>query len=222
MTRRVTSGTPEPRPALTRDRVVRAAVDLIERDGTRALSMRAVAAELGVAVMSLYNHVPNKAALLEGVAEHVVAGMDLTGDPAEHWTDRARALARAFRKTAHDYPRCMTIVLTHKVDGTVGLRMAESAFAIAHDAGFDAPTAVRITRALMAYTLGAQLRDAGMAEVLDRHPDGLFAARELDPTRFPNVLAAGDELARSDPEGDFEFGLDLLLGAVDALPRQVT
>jgi AcrR family transcriptional regulator len=212
---------PETRPALTRDRIVQAAVELIERDGADALSMRAVAAGLGVAVMSLYNHVPNKAALLEGVAEHVVAGMDLDAGPEEDWQDSARALVRAFRKVAHDYPRCMTIVLTHKIDTPVAVRPAERALAVADAAGFDGPTSVRIMRALLAYALGAQMREIGAVKMLDRlsHASAASYAR-LDPERFPHVIALAPELTRLDPEADFEFGLDLLIQALDGLPRR--
>src|SRR5919197_155923 len=94
---------------LTRDRIVRAATDLIERQGADALSMRRVAAELGVAVMSLYNHVPSKDALLDAVAERILAGMNVPSDPAMHWTERARSLVRAFRQVAHDFPRSVTL-----------------------------------------------------------------------------------------------------------------
>ncbi|MGC5016446.1 TetR/AcrR family transcriptional regulator C-terminal domain-containing protein [Streptosporangium sp. DT93] len=208
------------RAVLTRERVVRAAVGLIEREGVDGLAMRAVAAELGVAVMSLYNHVPNKAALLEGVAEYVVAGMDLPDDPGEDWKLRARTLIRAFRKTAREHPRSMTVVLTHKIDTSVGLRPAERALAIAGSAGFDGETSVRIMRAMLAYALGAQMREVGTAKMLGylhRNPAETFA--ELDPGQFPRVIALAPELARHDPETDFEFGLDLLIAALDALPR---
>jgi AcrR family transcriptional regulator len=217
---------PEVRPALTRERIVQAAVELIERDGSDGLSMRAVAAELGAAVMSLYNHVPNKAALLEGVAEHVVARMDLgelgdRGDRGEDWKERARALVRAFRKVAHDYPRCMTIVLTHKIDTPVALRPAERALELADAAGFDGPTSVRAMRALLAYALGAQMREVGAVKMLDHleHASAAAYAR-LDPERFPRVVALAPELSRQDPETDFEFGLDLLIQALDGLPRR--
>ncbi|GLW11840.1 hypothetical protein Misp01_69680 [Microtetraspora sp. NBRC 13810] len=62
------SGAPVPEP-LSRSRIVNAAVGLIEREGADAVSMRRIAGELRVGVMSLYNHVPSKAALLDGVAE---------------------------------------------------------------------------------------------------------------------------------------------------------
>ncbi|WP_395103397.1 TetR/AcrR family transcriptional regulator [Actinomadura sp. SCN-SB] len=209
---------------LTRDRIVRAAVELIERDGPDALSMRAVAGLLGVAVMSLYNHVPNKAALLEGVAAHVVAGMDLDGmdldgEPDEDWRARARTLVRAFRKVAHDYPRCMTVVLTHEIDTQEAVRPVERALELADAAGFDGATSVRIMRALLAYALGAQVREIGAVKWL-HHVANTDAYGRLDPERFPHTVALGPELAKQDPEADFEFGLDLLIQAVDALPRR--
>jgi AcrR family transcriptional regulator len=209
------------RVALSRDRIVEAAVELVERKGADALSMRALAAELGVAVMSLYNHVAGKAALLDGVAEYIIGGMTVPDDPAAAWTERARALVRAYRKVAHDYPRCVTIVLTRRIDAPSGLRPVEHALAIADDAGFDGETSVRIMRALLAYAMGAQMREVGAAKMLDYLPED--PARELerlDAAAFPHVIALHRALLRHDAETDFEFGLDLLINALDALPRR--
>lgn len=210
---------------LTKDRIVRAATDVIEREGADALSMRRVAAELGVAVMSLYNHVPSKAALLDAVAGRILGGMDVPADPAMHWTERARCLVRAFRKVAHDYPRSVTLVLTRKVDAPSGMRPVEHALAVAAAAGFDGETSVRIMRALLAYAVGAQLREAGAAKMLDYLPSttagsGAGAGSRLgflDPAEFPHVVALQDDLLRHDPETDFEFGLDLLITAIEGM-----
>jgi len=205
---------------LTRDRIVRAATDLIEREGADALSMRRVAAELGVAVMSLYNHVPSKAALLDAVAERILAGMNVPTDPAMQWTERARCLVRAFRKVAHDYPRSVTLVLTRKVDAPSGMRPVEHALAVAAEAGFDGETSVRIMRVLLAYAIGAQMREVGAAKMLDYLPkDRAHRLDFLDPAEFPHVIALQRDLLRHDPETDFEFGLDLLITALDGLPR---
>jgi AcrR family transcriptional regulator len=212
---------PAVRPSLTRERIVLAAIELIEREGEDALSMRGVAAKLGVAVMSLYNHVPNKADLLSGVAQHVVAGMGLPDDSADDWKTRARALIWAFRRAAHDYPECINIVLTHSVDFPVGMRPAERALAIADAAGFDGATSVRIMRAMLAYALGAQMREIGAVKLLnDLPPDPSTLFAQLDPAEFPHVTALATELAEHDPETDFEFGLELLISALDALPRR--
>ncbi|HZB31875.1 MAG TPA: TetR/AcrR family transcriptional regulator C-terminal domain-containing protein [Streptosporangiaceae bacterium] len=209
---------------LTKDRIVRAATGIIEREGADALSMRRVAAELGVAVMSLYNHVPSKAALLDAVAERILAGMSVPAGPALHWTERARCLVRAFREVANDYPRSVTLVLTRKVDAPSGMRPVEHALAVAAEAGFDGETSVRIMRALLAYAIGAQMREVGALKMLDylRKDDptgGPPRLDFLDPGQFPHVVALQQDLLRHDPDTDFEFGLDLLLTAVDLLPR---
>jgi AcrR family transcriptional regulator len=203
---------------LTRERIITAAIELIERGGVEALSMRGLATELGVAVMSLYNHVPSKAALLDGVAEQIMDGLELADDPAAAWQERARALIRAFRKVAHDYPRSVTTVLTRKIDTTAGLRVVERALAIAGAAGFDGATSVHIMRALLAYAIGAQMREARAAKMLGdtgRHP-----ADRVEPAEFPRVAALAAELMQHDPETDFEFGLDLLIGALENLARE--
>ncbi|MFC4913069.1 TetR/AcrR family transcriptional regulator [Actinomadura gamaensis] len=221
----VTAGTAGPEQAalpgrapLSRDRIVRAAIELIEADGPEALSMRRVAAALDVAVMSLYNHVPNKKALLEGVAEHVANQIDLADDPSAPWADRARALLRAHRKMAHDFPRSLTVVLTHKVDTPAGLRPAERALAVAEAAGLDGPTSVRAMRAMLAYAVGTQMRELRVAETLAHLdvPQAESFAR-LDPDEFPHVIALASELGENDPDADFEFGLDLLISALERI-----
>jgi AcrR family transcriptional regulator len=221
------------RAALSRDRIIDAAINVIEREGEAALSMRRIATELGVAVMSLYNHVPNKAALLDGVAERILDGMEVGDDRGpgestqpqqerEPWTERARALVRAYRKVAHDYPRCVTLVLTRKIDAPSGMRPVEHALALAQDAGFDGETSVRIMRALLAYAIGAQMREVGAAKLLDYLPKPVPGHFDrLDPVEFPYVVSFQDQLRRHDPETDFEFGLDLMISALDALPRRV-
>jgi AcrR family transcriptional regulator len=212
--RRVPSG-------LSRRRIVHAAIGLIEREGEGGLSMRRVAAELDVAVMSLYNHVPNKAALLDAVAEEILGGMEMADDPAMDWKERARAIVRAYRKIAHDHPRCVTLVLTRKVEAPSGMRPVEHALALAVDAGFDGETAVRIMRAILAYAIGAQMREVNAVKMLSHLPGhGSVGLGHLDPEQFPHVTAFQHQLLRHDPETDFEFGLDLLLDALDRLPRE--
>ena len=208
------------RPALTRERIVHAAVELIERKGPDALSMRAVAAELGVAVMSLYNHVPNKAALMEGVAEYVVAGLELIPAGTGDWRGEARDLVRAFRAAAQEHPHAMRIVLTHSIDTMAASRLAERALGLAGAAGFQGTTAVRIVHALMAYAVGSQLQEVWLGQLLDRVSAGAAPALiGVDPARFPHLVDAAPALLAHDPDADFEFGLDLFIAAIDALLR---
>jgi AcrR family transcriptional regulator len=203
--------------ALTRERIVDAAVDLIEEEGIEALSMRRVAARLGVAAMSLYNHVPSKDALLDGVAGQVMSQMGYVDDPAADWRDRGRDLCRAFRDVARRHPRCVSLVLTRKAMSPAALRPVEYALDIAADAGFDGPRAIQIMRVLMSYALGTIVRENGFGQMiknLHSPPDGVG-------DDFPRVSALIDLLITDDYEADFEFGLDLLIHAISLLQADI-
>src|SRR5215472_3947102 len=101
--------------------------ELVERAGARALSMRAVGAELGVSGMAIYRHVPSKDALIEAIAGYVMAGLDVPEEPATDWKAGARALMRAFRAIAQEYPRSLALILASRIAIPVGLRAIERA-----------------------------------------------------------------------------------------------
>ena len=203
---------PALRGQLSRDTIISAAIAMIERDGDDAVSMRRIAAELRYGVMSLYNHVPSKDALLDAVAERVLGEFDFGADPGADWRDQARALVRSFRQLSRRYPRSVHVVITRQLNSTAGLQPLEAALATARAAGFHGETAVRIMRAFVAYALGSLVLSKAR-EDLHGHPD------RVDADRFPNIAELGTELMRVDPDADFEFGLELLIGAVAALPR---
>jgi AcrR family transcriptional regulator len=211
---------------LTRERIITAAVDLIEREGVDAVSMRRIAAELGSGVMSLYNHVPSKAVLLDGVAERVLSGIDFTTEPGASWQDQVRNQARAFRHIARAYPRCTMVVVSRPANSPTALAPIEHALATLRGAGFGAEDAVRVVRVFIAYIVGALLREVGVSPGLEpqrplsQDPAVLAADRpslHVDPAEFPQVVGMSDELMQRDHDADFEFGLDLLVRAVAEL-----
>jgi AcrR family transcriptional regulator len=199
---------------LTRDRIVGAAAELIEREGVTAISMRRIAAELGCAVMSLYNHVPSKEALLDGVAEHVLSGIEACAEPDASWQQQVRAQARAFRQIARAHPRSTMLVVSRPATSAAALRPFERALATLTGAGFSGADSVAMVRTFIAYVLGCLLREVGVAPSL-AHPDDV--ARKIgqpDPAAFPLLNSLSAELARRDHDADFEFGLDLLVRAL--------
>jgi AcrR family transcriptional regulator len=203
---------------LTRKRIIAAAMDLIERDGVEAVSMRRLATELGCGVMSLYNHVPSKSALLDGVADAVMSGIQITPGPAASWQEQVRAQARAFRQIARAHPRCTLVVVSRPPSSASMVRPVESALATLREAGFGRQDAVRIVRAFVAYIVGSLLREVGVAPGLS-DGDGDVAQPHrpyLRAAEFPQVTDLTAELAERDPDADFEFGLDLLVRAVGA------
>src|SRR5687768_16340103 len=96
------------RRPLSRARILRTALGIVDREGLDALTMRRVAAKLDVEAMSLYHHVPNKDAILDGVYDLVITKAELPkGDvTAEHWI---RGTAAAFRRLAHQHPRAVPL-----------------------------------------------------------------------------------------------------------------
>jgi AcrR family transcriptional regulator len=192
------------RVVLNRDLIVHTAVGLVEREGAKALSMRAVGGELGVTAMAMYNHVPDKEALVRGIAEYVMSGVDLPEDRPGDWRTAARDLIRAVRRTTQEYPRCMALVVANKTGIPVGLPVIDRALSICAQAGLDRRTSVHVMRSLMAYIIGSQLREAGMNR-LRRERSG-----------EPHAAMPG-EFAEPDPDASFEFGLDLFLSSVEAM-----
>jgi AcrR family transcriptional regulator len=206
---------------LTRERIIATAVELIEREGASAVSMRRIASELGSGVMVLYDHVPSKAALLDGVAEQVLADIDLTAAPGAGWDDQLRAQARAFWRKARAYPRCTMVVISRPVESAATLRPVERALTTLRDAGFGGEDAVRVVRAYVAYVAGSLVREVGVTPGLEpqrplgQDPSVLAADRPfLDPAEFPQVMSLSAELLNRDFEADFEFGLELLIRAI--------
>jgi AcrR family transcriptional regulator len=204
---------------LSRARIIRAAIDLIEREGADAVSMRRIAAELDVGVMSLYNHVPNKAALLDGVAETVLSEIEFGDDPDAEWTDRIRVQARAFRQIAHDYPRCTMLVVSRQPNSTAGMLPVERALATMRGAGFEGRDAVSVMRVFIAYIVGSLLREVGVTPTPAPVRAGV-RVDNADPALFPVIGELAPILRESDHEAEFEFGLELLVRAIGALPRR--
>lgn len=206
------------RARLSREAIVATAIRLIEAEGEAAASMRRISAELGVAAMSLYNHVPNKAALLDAIGEHVRAQILLPTDPDLSWEQRARVLMRAFRDVVEQYPRCIELMMARAPSSLVGLEPLEYALEMAEQAGFDGRDALRVVRAFVAYAVGATTTAAHRARAIEamhlEADGGLPEPPGIE--RFPRINALGLDLFAVD-ESDFEFGLDLMIQTVTRL-----
>ncbi|HEY3035458.1 MAG TPA: TetR family transcriptional regulator, partial [Streptosporangiaceae bacterium] len=106
---------------ITREVVLATALEIIDADGAEALSMRRLARALGRDPMILYRHAPNKAALLDGVAETVLA--QLTVDPAgPDWAAQLRTVARGYRRLALAHPHVVPLLVTRPLATPLALR----------------------------------------------------------------------------------------------------
>ena len=199
------------RRPLSRRRVLEAAVRFADREGLGSLTMRRLGAELGVEAMSLYNHVPNKGALLDGMVEVLLGEVEIP-PRSKDWEERVRDGYRAFRRLAHEHPNVFPLLVERPPETMDGVWLVEEFLQTLREAGFGAEEALHAFRSLSSYTFGYS-----MAEIrgFALEPDGSrLGARALSPEEFPNLCELGARLERVDHEAEFEFGLDLLLSGL--------
>ena len=219
---------PHPDGRITRDTVLTAALELIDRDGADGLSMRRLARVLGRDPMILYRHAPNKAALLDGVAETVLAQLKV--DPTDpDWAAQLRAVARSYRALALAHPNVVPLLVTRPLATPLGLRPPgtlrplEDILALLTRAGFSGPDALHIYRALFGFLHGHVLNELQeLVENPDETDDLLRLGLHRLPIReFPLLRSLAPVLASYDGASELERGLDILLtGLNDTLtPR---
>ena len=199
------------RQPLSRRRVLEEAVRFSDREGLEALTMRKLGAELGVEAMSLYNHVPNKGALLDGMVEVLLGELEIPARGLD-WEERIREGYRAFRRLAHEHPNVFPLLVNRPPETMDGVWLVEEFLQTLRDAGFGLEEALHAFRSLSSYTFGY-----AMAEIrgFALEPDGSRpGARTLSPEEFPNLSELGPQLERVDHDAEFEFGLDLLLSGL--------
>jgi AcrR family transcriptional regulator len=199
------------RRPLSRRRVLEAAVRFADREGLGSLTMRRLGAELGVEAMSLYNHVPNKGALLDGMVEVLLGEVEIP-PRSKDWEERVRDGYRAFRRLAHEHPNVFPLLVERPPETMDGVWLVEELLQTLREAGFGAEEALHAFRSLSSYTFGY-----AMAEIrgFALEPDGSrLGARSLSPEEFPNLCELGPRLESVDHDAEFEFGLDLLLSGL--------
>ena len=213
---------------ITREVVLAAALDIVDRDGADALSMRRLAHALGRDPMILYRHTTNKAAVLDGVAETVLAQLHV--NPADpDWQAQLRTVARSYRALALAHPRVMPLLVTRPLATPLGLRPRgtlrplEDILILLTQAGFTAPQALHIYRALFGFLNGHVLNE--LQELVD-NPDETddllrLGLHRLPPTEFPLLRSLAPVLAQYDGAAELERGLDILFTglATELTPR---
>ncbi|ROO86148.1 TetR family transcriptional regulator [Actinocorallia herbida] len=214
-----------PRIPLSRRRVLRAAVAIADRDGLDALTMRRVAQELGVEAMSLYHHVANKEAVLDGVVEVILGeifqAVEQAGSPApgDDWRGALRTRILTAREVFLRHRWAPQVLTSRTTTSTAVVAYYDGVVGILRAGGFSFDLAHRALHVLGSRALGfaQELFDPGAAATEDS-----AAMAEQMAEHFPNL--AGMLAAHDDPDGtlgfcddrfEFEFALDLILDGLD-------
>jgi AcrR family transcriptional regulator len=210
-----------PRERLTRDRVIDAALEIMDEEGIEAISMRRVARQVGVEAMSLYNHVADKEDLLDGVCARVMA--DFRFPEEEHdWIETMREGASEWRRVLKSHPNVLALFAErHKpMTDLDALLPMEFALRTIGRAGMSERQAVQVFNVMGGFIMGFVMMESGRmfgGGTMDKDtPSPGEMSQAIAGGQLPCVAAALPHLAACDPDEQFGFGLDLLLAGLQA------
>ncbi|SEG24537.1 regulatory protein, tetR family [Thermomonospora echinospora] len=219
----------QPRIPLSRRRVLRAAVELADRDGLDALTMRRLAQEVGAEAMSLYHHVANKEAVLDGVVEVILGEITAAVDgveapsPEEDWQAALRARILAAREVFLRHRWAPQVLESRTNTSPAVIAYYDQVVAILRAGGFSFDLAHRALHVLGSRALGftQELFQPGGAETADAEAAAMM---EQMADQFPNIVGMLADAIHDDPDGtlgfcddqfEFEFALDLILEGLE-------
>lgn len=216
---------------VSRERVVRTAIAVADAEGLPAVTMRRVAAELDVAVMSLYRHVSGKDELIVLMTDEILGEVELPEVTSGGWRAQLEAIARTQWAVGRRHPWLpMVISLTRPMVVPNGMVMTERSMRVVHEAGFDLPTALRVSVSLAGFVMG--IGSSMQLDVEAERETGLTSDEWLESQdatftevtasgRFPLLVAVGSEPGFDlDLDSIFECGLALLLDGFEQLVSQ--
>jgi AcrR family transcriptional regulator len=207
------------RGTLNREAIAATALDLLDRDGIDALSMRKLADELGVGTMTLYGYFRSKTELLDAVIDASVSEAGLTADGT--WRERATALARGMRAYLERHPALVQIRLRQTMTRPRQFAVTEQVVRALVDAGLERDEAARAFRLIFTYVFGYVAFSPDTAA--DRARDDVRTSlAALPPDEYPLLTSMVDEaVAAAAGDEQFDFGLGLILDGVEARVRRL-
>jgi AcrR family transcriptional regulator len=221
-----------PRDTLTRDQIVRTAVELLDAEGLEGLNMRALGQRLGSAATAVYWHVQNKDNLVLLATDHVWGELVLPDLEAVGWRTAATAMATDLYAMFIRHPWLVQALAAHVLYGEGKARHDDHSFAVYEAAGFTSARADQAAAAVFTYVLGNAAGAAATASLTRKLTrDGATAEEQLQAAMakaqqiamgYPRLRARLETPAATDyaaaPDKAFEFGLHALL---DGLEQQI-
>jgi AcrR family transcriptional regulator len=204
---------------LNRDRVLLAAVELADTDGVNNLSMRKLGQRLGVEAMSLYNHVPSKDDLLDGMVDLVFSEI---GEPSVDldWKDAMRQRAHAVRAALSRHAWAMGLLESRRRPGPATLRHHDAVIGCLRLAGFSVAMAAHAYSLLDSYIFGFVVNEQSLPfeSPEDVAEVGTSMLQQFPTEAYPYLAEFIVEHAMQpgyDYADEFAFGLDLLLDGLE-------
>lgn len=207
-----------PRKSLSPARILTEAVQLADEVGLDGVTMRALAKRLGVKAMSLYGHIANKEALLDGMTETVMEKIPLPplGTP---WKEALRQRQFSAHQVLTTHPWACPLVMSRPTTGPARLRWIEHTLGYLYAAGFDDQTVDQAWNALDSHLYGFTIQQINFPHDTSDIPEVVEDYLEHMQGQ-PHMLRMASAIMTSDYDGvpTLDFGLELLL---DALERRL-
>ncbi len=198
-----------------------AAVELVDRAGLGALTMRRLGASLGVEAMSVYKHVANKDDILDGMVELVIGQIE-TPSHVTDWKEAMRRRAASAREVLGVHSWAIGLIESRGATGSVALGYLNAVVGILRSAGFSIDQAAHAFWLLDSFVYGHVVQETSMPvstpEEITESTKAMLA--RITPEEYPHLVELGQQAMRSSFsfDGEFGYGLDLIL---DALERDV-
>jgi TetR/AcrR family transcriptional regulator, tetracycline repressor protein len=210
---------------LTKDAVVDRALELADSQGLETLTIRKLAAELGVTPMALYWHFRSKDELLGGLVERVWGEIDTNVDPAAPWPAQLRGMMKSLLAVLRAHPAASKLLLAFDKQTKAAMRPTEVTLEVLRGAGFDPEHAAGIAR--FALWTGLMLVMSEPGNDLLSSEDRVEAQRvkqvayaTLPPAAFPRLVECAIPMTScDDPEFHYELGVSIFIAGVEALAR---
>ncbi|WNI15659.1 TetR/AcrR family transcriptional regulator [Actinacidiphila sp. ITFR-21] len=205
-----------PRNSLNPDRILDAAITLLDRDGPEAFTMRALAGQLGVGTMAVYSYFKGKDEIGDAVAQHLLETIELppggSPDPGGELREVCRGVYRLFT----EHPSALQLLTLRPVRGDDAITVIDRMLGLLRRSGLGPDEAARAHVALMQYTVGSALWSTRRERVLcEEGARGRLRAKldALPAERYPALVALAPELVCAQGEGaaQYETGLDAML-----------
>jgi AcrR family transcriptional regulator len=210
---------------ISRDAIVAATVQLLDREGLAALSMRRLAEELGSGAASLYWHVGSKDGLLDLVLDEIIGENQVPDADPPRWREQLKDVARDLRRISLRHPYVVRISIGRIPMGPNALQFSERVLTILRAGDLPPHLAVQGYLLLIATVNGFTLDETGVEDGAgpDGAPPGDLAVRQraadmardyaasLPAELFPTMTGLADEFALADPDERFEILLDIFV-----------
>ncbi|MFI9567476.1 TetR/AcrR family transcriptional regulator [Streptomyces rishiriensis] len=205
------------------ERIVATALRIVDEEGADALSMRTLAQRLGSGTATLYRHFDNRAALVAHVVDRMLGAVQLNDGEllATGWEQALRTVAHTMFDALAGHRNAARLMVERVPLGPNAMALREHCVAVLLGSGFPPPVAAHAYATLARYVLGFAIQadgQGGAGPLGDADPSAVF--HSVDPDLYPATLA----VAGSMPvpiEGEFSFGLDLLLSGLARLRDDV-